>query len=98
MTTERINEISEYLARDLEKAKSLLESTPEEAAENLRVEGFDVTAEELIAYSEELIKIANEKDGELNEDDLENVAGGIAGSTVILIGMVIGFCVGKGVW
>ena len=97
MTTERVNEISEFLAKDLGKAKELLALSPEEAAAKISAEGFAVTAADLIAYSDEVRSIAV-KEGELGEGDLENVAGGIAASTIILGGMVVGFLVGKGVW
>lgn len=98
MTTERINAISDYLAKDLDGAKALLAMSPEEAAAKISENGFSVTSEELVEYGEAVKKIAAEKDGELVEGELENVAGGIAASTIILGSMVVGFLIGKGVW
>ena len=87
MTTERINAISEYLATDIEKTKALLAVSPEEAAEKLTAEGFTVSAEELVEYGETL-KNQLGKEGELHEDDLENVAGGVGPCFWILVGVV----------
>lgn len=96
MTIERINEISAVLAKDLQKAKDLMEMEPAEAANALAKDGLVVSPEELVEYGEELKKMSNKAEGELNENDLENVAGGIAGATVILIGMAIGYIIGRG--
>ena len=97
MTKERINEISDFLAKDLGKARELLALSPEEAAAKISDDGFKVTPEELVEYGESL-KTISLKEGELEEAALENVDGGIAAATIILGGMVVGFLVGKGVW
>lgn len=99
MTIERVNEISTVLAQDVEVAKSLLEMSPEEAAAKLNADGFEVSADELIDYGEELKKMnANAGSGELNEKDLENASGGIAFSTALLIGVVAGYAMSQNKW
>lgn len=87
MTTERINEISNYLATDLTKTKELLVISPEEAASRLNAEGFSVSADELIAYGD-ILKESAAKTGELAESDLEQVAGGVGPCFWILVGVV----------
>ena len=96
MTIDRVNQISEFLAQDLQGTKALMEMEPAEAAEALAKKGFTVTGEELAEYGEELKKMGKTTEGELDEKDLENVSGGIAASTVILIGMAVGYIVGRG--
>ena len=98
MTTERINEISSYLAKDVEATKKLLDMDPADAAAKLVEEGFAVTADELIAYGDALKELGASKEGELDEADLENVAGGIAIPTLLLIGIVAGYAASKGKW
>ena len=96
MKIERINEISAFLANDLQNTKTLLEMEPAEAAKALAKGGLDVSPEELVEYGEELKKMSKETEGELDENDLENVAGGIAAATVILVGMAVGYIIGRG--
>ena len=98
MTTERITEISEFLAKDLDGTKALLAMDPSDAAAKLSADGLDVSADELIAYGEEIKKIAGGQNGELTENDLENVAGGFATATLLLVGIVAGYAMAKGKW
>ena len=99
MTSERINEISQYLAKDLEGTKALLDMDASDAAAKLSAGGFAVTAEELIGYGEEIKKIAGaDENGELGENDLVNVAGGVATATLIIVGLVAGYAMAKGKW
>lgn len=95
MTNDRINEISEYLVKDTNAAKELMEMTPENAASKMIADGFEVTADELIEFGEELKKVNVNTEGELKENDLENVSGGLLASTVILGGIAIGYALGK---
>ena len=98
MTNSRINEISEFLAKDVEETKKLLDMDPYAAAVKLGEQGFEVSGDELIEYGEELKKIGSNVEGELGEGDLENVAGGIGFSTCLLIGIVAGYAMSKGKW
>ena len=98
MDNERINEISNFLAKDIEATKKLLDLDPEKAAEQITAQGFEVTATELVEYGEKLKELGAAKKDELDEADLENVAGGIAFSTLLLIGIVAGYAMSKGKW
>lgn len=77
MTEERLNEIAQAIGADEARAKALFELSPEAAAEKLTKEGFAVTADELIAFGKEAKKALSKVEGELGENDLENVAGGL---------------------
>ncbi len=90
MTIERINEIANYLGADVEKAKAMMALSAEDAAAKLTAEGFTVTADELVALGEELKKQGT-KEGELDENDLENVAGGVGPCFWILVGVAVGY-------
>ncbi len=58
---------------------------PEEAQKVLAENGYDFTLDEILEMGKELYKIRNStnSNGELSEDDLENVAGGFAWLPVI---------------
>ena len=86
LTQERADMISQFLASDQERAKGLLNLEPEQALEKINSMGNDFTLSELDEYCKAL-KLAI-TDGELNTDELENVAGGVAGT--IAVGALIG--------
>ncbi len=87
MTIERMNEISEYLSADVQKTQALLALSPEEASVKLTDEGFAVTADELIEFGQKL-GAKPPKEGELDESDLEEVAGGLGPCFWIIVGAV----------
>lgn len=89
LTNERMSEIAEALGSDQVRIKKLVDMEPEQAAAELAKEGYDITAEELIAFGEKITVLASQ-DGEFNEESLENVSGGglafwRAAGTVLLI-------------
>ena len=59
-----------FNAEMIEKAKTA--KTPEELLEIAKASGIEMTADEASTYFAQL----NPKSGELNDDDLDNVAGG----------------------
>ncbi len=75
MTQERLNAIAEVLNADEDRAKKLVEMEPAAAAEALKAEGYDFTADELTEFGEIAVK-ANQT-GELDADKLDEVAGGL---------------------
>ncbi len=83
MTTERIQAIAEALEKD-ELRQAVLAMEPEAAAEELKKEGYDFTAEELIEFGK-LVADATSTE-ELNAEDLDSVAGG-AVTIVTLLGV-----------
>ncbi len=96
LTNERSEELSAYLTADIERAKSLIELTPEEAAKKINADGFDFTVEEIMEFGEQLQKFAasQTEDGELSEDALSEVSGGIVISAGVLAAGVALFTAG----
>ena len=74
MTNERAQEINNILGQDIELLKKLLEMSPEEASATLKAKGNDISADELVAFLEGAQ--AAMKEGELDADALDSVAGG----------------------
>ncbi len=86
MTTEQLEKLKEYLS-DENKAKELLAlETAEELRSKCAENGIDIS----IADIEKIKALAAKReDGELSEEDLENVAGGIAEEILELITGVV---------
>lgn len=70
----------ELLVSELEKLKDhlpeMIQLSPEEVVEIVNKDGGDFTIEEVAAFGKEVVNNFLAKDGELSEEDLENVAGG----------------------
>ncbi|MBQ9252450.1 MAG: hypothetical protein IJ188_07435 [Clostridia bacterium] len=73
----RAEVIGKFLTDDPERANEILSLTPEEATEKINSFGFDFTVAELEEFGKNL-KAAAQNGGEIGEEELENVAGGIA--------------------
>lgn len=89
-------ELLKEVLSDADFAKSLIEmDTPEAVQSALKEKGIDLSLEDITAIQNIL---TNQSEGELSEDDLENVAGGsltIMGA--IAIAGIIGAAVGGGI-
>ncbi len=97
LSEKRIKEITEAIGTKEDRMTELVEMAPADAASKLTAEGFPVTADELIEFADFAKKSATS--GELDEDALENVSGGIAASTLFLIGTLGGMMLAKkGIW
>ena len=88
MLNERVQAIADVLNSNEDYAKEILTLSPAEAAKALATKGYDFTVEELIEFVEEVKKTMS-TNGELGEDDLENVTGGCKVCLVIGIGLGI---------
>ena len=89
LTKERAELLANYLAADQDRAQALLELSPEEAVAKINADGNDFTVEEVKEFGETLQKVT--KTGELNENELEDVSGGVIGTaTAIAIAKVLG--------
>lgn len=87
LTQEKANIITEFLSKDIEYTKTLLDMEPEEVLAKLQAAGIDCELDELVKYAEALNSaVAMSQKAELDEDDLEQVAGGVA----ITAGLVLG--------
>jgi len=105
MTTERAEKLSAYLTQDVDKAKELLEVSPEEAVEKINADGYDFTADELKEYGEQLQSVmgATGENGEIDMEALDNVSGGVvvaacvvaAGVSLFLGGVTFGYQVAR---
>lgn len=99
LTQERADIISKYLEADEENAKAVLALDPEQAAAKINQEGYDFTVDEIVAYGNAL-KLAL-ADGELKDDELDNVAGGVVTVSIGIMaaciagGFAAGFIVNK---
>ena len=93
MTQERLNAIAEVLNADADRAKKLVEMEPAAAAEALKAEGYDFTADELIEFGETVAK--SQESGELDEGKLDDVAGGVITTGALLIGIAAGVWVAR---
>ena len=93
LTSDRANNLANYLMSNPELSKELLESTPEEALKRINAAGHDFTLEEILQFGQQLREAVS---GELSEDSLEEVAGGGLGGTFVagfLVGVAIGCAV-----
>ena len=81
MTEERMNQIVDAILAKGDEAQLLFEMEPEAAAEKLANSGFPVTSDELVELGEAVnkTKLSGNAEGELNEGDLDTVAGGCWG-------------------
>ena len=96
LTNERSEKLSEYLTTDIERAKILINLTPGEAAAKINADGFDFTVDEIMEFGEQLQKVAasQSEEGELSEEALSEVAGGIVISAAVLAAGVALFTAG----
>ena len=74
---DRKQQFYEVAFKDEETAKSLLEKSPEEVSAYMKTQGYEYSVEEIKAIGAELKAMADKQaEGELDEDALEDVAGG----------------------
>ncbi len=88
MDSEKLQEVFS----DKEYVKSIVQMSAEDAAKSLNEKGVEVTANDLMKVRDFLVAHQNElQNGELSEESLAEVAGGI--STGALIGIFMGVLV-----
>lgn len=95
MNKERAEILTQYLTADPDRAKALLALEPHEALEQINAEGYDFSIDELNEYCA-AFKAAVAQ-GELNEGELETVAGGLVLTTGMVIGLVACFAGGTAI-
>lgn len=74
---EKFEILANYLAEDQARAKALSTVSAEEACARINADGYDFVADDLIAFAEIMQAAPGMKQGELTEDDLDNVTGGL---------------------
>ena len=88
---DRKQQFYEVAFKDEETAKSLLEKSPEEVSAYMKTQGYEYSVEEIKAIGAELKAMADKQaEGELDEDALEDVAGGLVISTTTAIAVAAG--------
>lgn len=98
MTIERATAIAKALGTNEAEVEKLLSLSPEEAVEKLNANGNDFTAQELVDFVE-YIKANSIQEGEISEDQLENVSGGVVAELVFCGGVLLGMYLNKkGTW
>ena len=89
LTQEKADLITEYLSKDIEHTKELLDAEPEVVLAELKASGIECELDELKEYGEALNSaVALSQKGELSEDELNQVAGGEP--ITITAGLVLG--------
>lgn len=88
LTQEKANLITEFLSKDIEYTKTLLEMEPEAVLAELHAAGIDCELDELVEYGKILNSaVAMSQKAELDEADLEQVAGGVAITAGLILGL-----------
>ena len=99
LTNERAEKLAEFLKEDVERANNLIDMSPEEVVKVVNEAGYDFTVEEIVEFGENL-KAAAAQAGELSEDNLDEVSGGLAAAaaavylTCVSIGITLGVSAG----
>ncbi len=93
MNDERVQKLTDYLSSDTERMLKLFDLEAEEAVAQINAEGYDFTVEELKSFAEAMESVSNKNEGELDADDLENVAGGVLTcATVSCVCAIVSLC------
>lgn len=94
LTRERAQVLADYLNADTERSKKLLEMSPEVALAGMNADGNDFTLDEILEFGKQLQATAAQT-GELDENALSNVAGGLVVEGVMISCIALGFKIGS---
>lgn len=98
LSNERTEAIAKYLLDDEKRAQEVLSLSPEEAVSRINSDGNNFSVEEIQEFGENLKYVASQN-GELSEDQLSDVSGGViaaAAAAVYLTCVSIGVALGSG--
>ncbi len=95
LTQERADKLTGYLTSDPEHAKELLAMEPEDALKEINGAGYDFTLDELNDYCKAFKLAVSE--GELEEEALEDVSGGIVLTGLMVAGLIGCFAAGTAI-
>ena len=94
---DRKQQFYEVAFKDEETAKSLLEKSPEEVSAYMKTQGYEYSVEEIKAIGAELKAMADKQtEGELDEEALEDVAGGFGIAVATAVAFFAGYAYGRG--
>jgi len=96
LTEERAKKLSDYLIADVEKAQRLADLPADEALVLINAEGYDFTIDEIKDFGLVMERVSSQsnQNEELNEEELEEVAGGIVITSAVLAAGVALFTAG----
>lgn len=86
LTNERAETLTNFLTSDPERAQRLLEADVDVALQEINDAGYDFTTDELNEYCSAFKAAVTQ--GELNVEQLENVAGGVVVTGAMVAGLV----------
>lgn len=96
LTNERADLLAAYLDADIQNAKELFELSPADAAIRINANGYDFSVEEITEFGVQLKKaVEMAREGELSEDTLDNVFGGLVVEGVVISCIALGFKIGS---
>lgn len=104
ITIERAEKIAQYMNANEKRAKELYSMPVNNACAKINADGFDFTADELVAFAEVMEQASGMMQEELSEDALEHVSGGIVFTAVGITAAVWGlaalsvYCACMRVW
>lgn len=79
LTNERAEMLANYFNENTEERIELFGIEAANAVEQMNADGCDVTLEEFQEFAEAVEELANSSEGELDENSLDDVSGGIGG-------------------
>ncbi len=94
LTNERAEMLANYFVENENEAEAFAGLSVNEAVEKINADGLDITTEEFEEFADALEKMAGES-GELSEDSLDDVSGGVAVALTLGIGFGIAVCAYK---
>lgn len=98
ITIERASMIARAMGANEADIEMLLSLSPEDAAAKMNAKGNDFTAQELVDFVE-YIKSSSIQEGELSEDVLGQVSGGVVAELAFCGGVLLGMYLNKkGIW
>lgn len=83
LTAERSELLSNFLIQDKERAYGLLEQEAEVAVAKINSYGYDFSVEEVQEFGKQMLQSMNQS-GELSEESLESVSGGLVVTAGVL--------------
>lgn len=88
---ERAEKLAQHLNMNEKRAQELLSIPAEDACARINADGYDFITDELVAFADALERVSVIEQRELNEEDLDDIAGGlISGKGGCVIGIAIG--------
>lgn len=97
LTVERAETLTNFLKSDPARTEMLFGLESEEALKSINANGFDFTIDELNEYCAEFKKVMVQGEGELDEAQLENVAGGLVLTGAMVVGLAACFVGGTAI-